>query len=171
MEHQPLRKNPSREQCQKIIKRILVTEVLEKGNNTHFRQASDFMGYFQSLYPASDALTKQVQRAIKTMNMPRDENGYYIINKTNEQLAQDMEIKQLLNKGSAALIPLDECETILIKTEGSLRSYLMHTLTNSITFEDRFETILETNNGLLIFTKDKGRLLMILKSLLPEDES
>lgn len=48
------RKNPSRETCQKIIKRILVTEVLEKGCNEHFRQASDFMGYFQSLYPASD---------------------------------------------------------------------------------------------------------------------
>ena len=67
------RKNPSRETCQKIIKRILVTEVLEKGCNEHFRQASDFMGYFQSLYPASDALTKQVQRAIKAMDMPRDE--------------------------------------------------------------------------------------------------
>ena len=37
------RKNPSRETCQKIIKRILVTEVLEKGCNEHFRQASDFM--------------------------------------------------------------------------------------------------------------------------------
>ena len=35
------RKNPSRETCQKIIKRILVTEVLEKGCNEHFRQASD----------------------------------------------------------------------------------------------------------------------------------
>lgn len=53
------RKNPSRETCQKIIKRILVTEVLEKGCNEHFRQASDFMGYFQSLYPASDALTNR----------------------------------------------------------------------------------------------------------------
>ena len=29
------RKNPSRETCQKIIKRILVTEVLEKGCNEH----------------------------------------------------------------------------------------------------------------------------------------
>ena len=32
------RKNPSRETCQKIIKRILVTEVLEKGCNEHFRR-------------------------------------------------------------------------------------------------------------------------------------
>ena len=65
-----LRKNPSRETCEGIIKRILMTEVLEHGGNRHFHSASDFMGYFESLYPASDALTKQVQRAIKALNMP-----------------------------------------------------------------------------------------------------
>ena len=59
-----LRKNPSRETCEGIIRRILMTEVLEKGKNEHFRTAADFMKYFESLYPASDALTKQVQRAI-----------------------------------------------------------------------------------------------------------
>ena len=73
-----LRKNPSREACEKVIKRILMTEVLEHGSNKHFRFASDFMNYFESLYPASDALTKQVQRAVKAMDMPKDENGYYI---------------------------------------------------------------------------------------------
>ena len=67
-----LRKNPSREQCQKIIKRILVTEVLQQGHNEHFKQAADFMNYFESLYPPSDALTKQVQRAVKAMDMPKD---------------------------------------------------------------------------------------------------
>ena len=71
-----LRKNPSRETCENIIKRILMTEVLENGSNKHFRFASDFMNYFESLYPASDALTKQVQRAIKSLDMPKDENGY-----------------------------------------------------------------------------------------------
>ena len=50
-----LRKNPSREAWEKVIKRILMTEVLEHGSNQHFRFASDFMNYFESLYPASDA--------------------------------------------------------------------------------------------------------------------
>ena len=59
-----LRKNPSRETCEGIIRRILMTEVLEKGKNEHFRTAADFMKYFESLYPASDALTKQVQRKL-----------------------------------------------------------------------------------------------------------
>lgn len=47
----PLRKNPSRETCEGIIRRILMTEVLEKGKNEHFRTAADFMKYFESLYP------------------------------------------------------------------------------------------------------------------------
>ena len=74
--HTKLKRNPSRETCENIIRRILMTEVLEKGSNAHFRQASDFMSYFESLYPASDSLTKQVQRAIKSMDMPKDEQGY-----------------------------------------------------------------------------------------------
>ena len=43
-----LRKNPSRETCEGIIRRILMTEVLEKGKNEHFRTAADFMKYFES---------------------------------------------------------------------------------------------------------------------------
>lgn len=77
-----LRKNPSRKECEDIIRRILMTEMLEKGKNEHFKTATDFMKYFESLYPASDSLTKQVQRAIKSLDMPKDPNGYFIINKT-----------------------------------------------------------------------------------------
>lgn len=169
MENQPLRKNPSREQCQKIIKRILVTEVLEKGCNAHFKQASDFMNYFESLYPASDALTKQVQRAIRAMNMPKDENGYYIINKTSEQLEQESELKHLLNKGGAAVFAIpDECEPVLLKVDAARRAYLIHALGSSITFQNRFETILETNNGIMIYTREKDRILSIFKSLMPD---
>ncbi len=167
MDNPSLRKNPSREQCQKVIKRILVTEVLEKGRNAHFKQASDFMNYFQSLYPASDALTKQVQRAIKAMDMPKDEDGYYIINKTTEQLEQENELKHLLKSGSAAWASLDECEPVLLTVDAPLRNYLIHALSTSITFENRFETIVETNNGIIIYTKEKARLLSMLGSLMP----
>ena len=62
-----LKKNPSRKDCEKIIKRILSTEILEKGKNQNFRFASDFMAFFESLYPPSDSLTKQVQRAINPL--------------------------------------------------------------------------------------------------------
>lgn len=166
MDDSSLHKNPSREQCQKIIKRILVTEVLEKGCNEHFKQASDFMNYFQSLYPASDALTKQVQRAIKALNMPKDEKGYYVVNKTSEQLAQERELKYLFEKGKACMESLDGCEPVFLKVEASIRSHLIHTLSHSITFEHRFETIVETNNGIILYTREKDKLLFQLKNLI-----
>ena len=69
--------NPSRAKCEEIIRRILMTEVLEHGDNQHFRCAADFMNYFESLYPASPGLTKQVQRAVKSMDMPKNEKGFF----------------------------------------------------------------------------------------------
>lgn len=163
------RKNPSREACQKIIKRILVTEVLEKGRNENFRQASDFMNYFQSLYPASDALTKQVQRAIKAMDMPRDEKGYYIVNKTTEQIDQEQEITHLFEKSSSRITSLAECEPILIQADASVRDYLMNMLSQSITFRERFDTIVPSSNGLVLYTREPGRLIPLLESLLPKE--
>lgn len=165
----PSHKNPSREQCQKIIRRILVTEVLEKGCNEHFKQASDFMSYFQSLYPASAALTKQVQRAIKAMDMPKDEKGYYIINKTSEQLDQERELKALLATTRTSVSSLDDCDTVFLKIHPSMHDYLIHLITSSITFENHYETIVPTCNGLLFYTHEKARLQSALQGLLPKD--
>ena len=114
-----LRKNPSRETCESIIKRILMTEVLENGKNKHFRFASDFMNYFESLYPASDALTKQVQRAIKSLDMPKDEDGYYIVNKTASQLENEKQITQLLKTADFSVHPMEQVDTIFL----SINSY------------------------------------------------
>lgn len=73
-----LRKNPSRETCESIIRRILMTELTQNGKNRHFRKAADFMSYFESLYPASNALTKQVQRAVQSLHMPKDADGFLL---------------------------------------------------------------------------------------------
>ncbi len=166
MNHSDSHKNPSREQCENIIRRILVTEVQEKGCNAQFKQASDFMNYFQSLYPASDALTKQVQRAIKTMNLPKDEYGYYIVNKTSTQLEQEQELKYLFQKSSAAIDSLENCETVFLRADEPVRAHLIYALSHSVTFEHHFETVLETSNGILFYTKDKDAFLTCLKSLM-----
>lgn len=84
-----LRKNPSRETCESIIRRILMTELTQNGKNRHFRKATDFMSYFESLYPASDALTKQVQRAVQSLHMPKDADGFFIVDKTAAQVEQE----------------------------------------------------------------------------------
>lgn len=160
-----LRKNPSRETCEGIIKRILMTEVLENGRNKHFRFASDFMNYFESLYPASDALTKQVQRAVKSLDMPKDEFGYYIVNKTSSQLEHEKEITHLLKAANVSVHPMEEVETLFLTVDAHLKSYLIHLIETSETFRGKYITIVETSNGLLIYTENKKQLHILLNSL------
>lgn len=161
-----LRKNPSREKCENIIKRILMTEVLEHGRNKHFRFASDFMNYFESLYPSSDALTKQVQRAIKSMDMPKDEHGYYIVNKTSAQLENEKEISHLLKTANVSIHPMEQVETVFLSVNSYMKSYLVHLLETTETFRGKYITIAETSNGLLIYTESKNQLLILLNSLI-----
>lgn len=163
-----LSKNPSRETCENIIRRILMTEVLEKGTNAHFRQASDFMSYFESLYPASDALTKQVQRAIKSMDLPKDEQGYFIINKTKEQLAQEAELKHLIKQSSFALSPMEDCETVFIEAPIECLDYLIHKLSNWELLKNKYITMLKTCNGILIYTTDKSSVISAIHSIISD---
>ena len=160
-----LRKNPSREACEKVIKRILMTEVLEHGSNKHFRFASDFMNYFESLYPASDALTKQVQRAVKAMDMPKDENGYYIVNKTNAQLEQENELTALLKNANVSVHPMEQVDTVFLSVVTHMRSYLVHLMETTDSFRGKYITLVETSNGILIYTENKSQLLILLNSL------
>ena len=161
-----LRKNPSRKECEKVIKKILMTEVLERGTNEHFKTAADFMKYFQSLYPASDSLTKQVQRAVKALEMPKDERGYFIINKTEAQLNQDKEIAFLLKKTNANLEPFEEYETLFLKADGKYNDYLYQLLTESETFADKVITMINSSNGIILFTNNKHQLEILVNSLI-----
>lgn len=162
------RKNPSRETCEGIIKRILMTEVLEHGSNQHFRFTSDFMNYFESLYPASDALTKQVQRAVKALDMPKDEHGYYIVNKTNSQLEREREITHLLKQAEVAIHPMEQVDTVFLSVNSYMRSYLVHLIETTETFRGKYITMVETYNGLLIYTENKKQLLILLNSLVAQ---
>ena len=91
-------KNPSRKECEKIIRRILITEILENGKNKHFRMATDFTKYFESLYPASESLTKQIQRAVKSMDMPKDEDGFFIVDRTVKQVEKEKNLNNAMTE-------------------------------------------------------------------------
>ena len=161
-----LRKNPSRKECEKAIRRILITEILENGKNKHFRMATDFITYFEALYPASDSLTKQVQRAVKAMNMPKDEDGFFIIDRTPEQVAQDKELHTLLEHANARIESLDDCEQLFLALAPDYRDYITYRITQSDTLRDKFVTIQQTNNGLIIYTRDKRKLEQVLQRLM-----
>ena len=160
------RKNPSRQTCETAIKRILMTEVLENGTNKHFKTAADFMSYFESLYIASDALTKQVQRAVKALNMPKDEKGYFIVNKTVSQLDQENTISSALSLADAKVVPMDNCETVFLSIAPNLKSYVLDLISKSETFEGKYITIVETFNGLLFYTNSTNQLNILLNSLI-----
>lgn len=161
-----LRKNPSRETCEGIIKRILMTEILEKGKNEHFKTAADFMNYFESLYPASDALTKQVQRAVKSLHMPKDESGYFIPNKTAEQLEQEKELQYLLRRGEASVCSMEDYKPVFLKTTPEISSYLLDAINRSPVFEGKYITAHSTANGILFYTKTPLQLEVLLNSLI-----
>lgn len=158
-------RNPSRETCEKTIKRILMTEVLQQGKNCHFRSASDFMNYFESLYPASDALTKQVQRAVKSLNMPKDESGYFIVNKTVNQFDQEKEISSVFEVANVKVNPMENMESVFLSVEPHMKSYVIHLLQNSETFRGKYLAIVEAVNGLIIYTDNKNQLMVLLNSL------
>ena len=116
--------------------------------------------------PASDSLAKQVQRAVKSMNMPKDSNGYFIINKSREQLEQEEDLRYLFQKASASVEPLEEYETVFLRADAKLASYLMDTIEGSITFQDKYITMVKTSNGILFYTLNKPVLVTLLNSLI-----
>lgn len=150
-----LKKNPSRKSCEEAIRRILMTEILEQGRNIHFRNAMDFMNYFESLYPASPGLIKQVQRAIRSMDLAKDSDGYFIIDKTKSQVAHDDEVALLLEKCKARFTPLDDYDTLFLAVEPAYKSYLLQLLEESPTFSDKYITILDTTRGFIFYTKHR----------------
>lgn len=160
------RNNPSRQTCESAIKRILITEVLENGSNKHFKSAADFMKYFESLYIASDALTKQVQRAVKALDMPKDENGYFIVNKTVAQLDQENSISSALSLADAKVVNMDSCEMVFLALSPNLKLYILDLISHSETFKDKFITVVETFNGLIFYTNNANQLNILLNSLI-----
>lgn len=159
-------KNPTRQECEEQIRRTLMTETLRHGGNRHFKTAKDFMPIFEALYPSGPSLNKQVQRAVKSMNMPKDEKGYFIVDKTKSQMEQDREISLLLNKSFASVVELPNYETLFLKTDSKYRDYLLQLIQESDTLKEKFITAISTSNGILFLTENKALLSTILKGLL-----
>lgn len=165
-EKSDIRKNPSRKACEDVIKRILMTEVLTKGRNEHFKQANDFMSYFQSLYPTSDSLAKQVQRAVTHLDLPKDEKGYLIINKSKSQIEEERNLSKLLHSQHASIDLLEQTETLLVKLDPDLAAYTAKQMMQTSLLQELFLTIIPTVNGLLFLTNKKEELVHVLNNMI-----
>lgn len=158
--------NPSRKTCEEEIRRILMKETLEYGKNSHFKNAMDFMNYFEALYPPSPSLIKQVQRAIKSMDLPKDEKGYFIADKTKSQLKHDTEISNILAKSAANLVQLGEFEIVYLEVSPDYKSYLIQLIDESPTLRGKYITIVDSTEGLIFYTYNKSALETMLSSLI-----
>ena len=162
----PKYKNPTRQECEEQVRRTLMTENLRHGGNHHFKTAKDFMPIFEALYPASPSLVKQVQRAVKSMNMPKDEKGFFLVDKTKFQMEQDTELSNLLQKSEADLSEVGSFDTVLLTLEDHYKDYIFQLISESSTLSGKFITAIKTSNGILFFTDNKELLKTLLKDLI-----
>ena len=162
----PKYKNPTRQECEEQVRRTLMTENLRHGGNHHFKTAKDFMPIFEALYPASPSLVKQVQRAIKSMNMPKDEKGFFLVDKTKFQMEQDTELSKLLQKSEADFSEVGSFDTVLLTLEDHYKDYIFQLISESSTLSGKFITAIKTSNGILFFTDNKELLKTLLKDLI-----
>ena len=162
-----IRVNPSRKTCEEIIRRILSTENKENGSNIHFKTAMDFMSYFESLYPPGPGLVKQVQRAIKSMDLAKDENGYFILGKTKEEFSLEKEISSFMNKCEASVCDSETpFEVVILKTSEMGRSYLAELISESDYLSSLYISLIVSVNGLVFFTMDSAALKEALRGLI-----
>ncbi len=159
------KRTPSRAECETIIKKILKTETESRTVNATFKKPADFMNFFESLYPPSAALTKQVQRAIKSLNMAKDKNGYYILNKSKEQSNQDNNIKSLLMEADYSVDSLDNAQNVFLQLKGEYVDFVIHKIADSITLQPYIVTMIPCYNGIMIVTNNKEELLSLLNNL------
>ena len=97
--------------------------------------------------------------------MPKDENGYFIVNKTNAQLEQENEITNLLKTANVSVHPMEQVDTVFLSVVPHMRSYLVHLIETTESFKGKYITIVETSNGILFYTENKSQLLILLNSL------
>ena len=158
-------RTPSRQFCEDAIRRILMAEVTQKGENRQFKSAKDFMGYFESLYPSTPALVKQVQRAVRAMDMPKNEKGYFIIDKTKLQMEQDKELSFIMEKAAAGVEEMGQVELLFLRAQSRYKEYLLQLIEESITLNEYYYTVVDSTNGLLFLTKNQKKLREKLENI------
>ena len=60
---------------------------------------------------------------------------------------------------------MEQVDTIFLSVQAHLRSYLIHLIETTPSFQGKYITLLESSNGVLIYTENKSQLLTLLNSL------
>ena len=98
--------------------------------------------------------------------MPKDADGYFLVDKTKVQMEQDTELSGLLKKSDASLSELENLDTILITLEDHYKDYIFQLISESSTLSGKYVTAIKTSNGILFLTQNKPLLKTFLEDLL-----
>ena len=60
---------------------------------------------------------------------------------------------------------MDNVETVFLSSAPHMRSYIIHLIQSYETFSGKYITMLETSDGIIIYTQNKSQLLILLNSL------
>ena len=88
------------------------------------------------------------------------------INKTEAQLNQDREISFIMDKCNSTLVPFENYQTLFLKADNNYKDYLYQLLSESETFSDKIITMINSFNGIILFTENKQQLEIMINSLI-----
>ena len=72
----------------------------------------------------------------------------------------------MLYLNNAHIESLDDCEQLFLALDPDYRDYIIYRISHSDTLHEKYVTIQKTNNGLIIYTKDKKKLEQVLQRLM-----
>jgi len=71
-----------------------------------------------------------------------------------------------MTKSHCELAPFENYETLFLKADGKYKDYLFQLLSESDTFADKVITMINSSNGIILFTNNKHQLEILINSLI-----
>ena len=100
--------------------------------------------------------------------MPKDEDGFFIVDRTVKQMEKEKSLKAILSESESVVTDLSGYAPILVKTDPHNRIYLMHLISEVSTLNDKIAAMTECSVGVILYTVEKEKVLSILDRLLSD---
>ena len=102
------------------------------------------------------------------MALPKDDFGFFVINKSEIQLDEDKEIERILKRGHADIYK-SQIESVFLKLEPNVIDYLYDLISSSRSFKDKYITLIKSSDGLFFLTRSSSQLQILLSSLAKDE--
>lgn len=100
------------------------------------------------------------------MNLLKDEDGFYTLERSEENLRNQEEIRRLF-RSHVKLIPSSDLRTmsfLFLAVESPEKEYLLQLLSREKSLSGKYLTMMDSSNGILFLTEQPDVLLSALSS-------